>query len=269
MVNYINTAPIYEIWKERSYPSHWQVVEGQPSHLNRLLAEDAIDLGFVSAFAYAQQPERYQVLADLSISATGPVGSVFLFSQVPPEQLDDRLVVLTRQSETSIGLVKILLEEFYQVHPRYRVGTVYGPQQETVGASAVLAIGDDALRIRTERLYPVQLDLGEIWHRTTGLPFVYSVCTVREAFLAAEPDTARAIRTALVDCREEGAQRMPEICDRVSRRIPMDCQECSNYLHGLEYDLSPVKLKALELFFQYLVDRGEAPPAAVPVKIFK
>ena len=96
-----------------------------------------------------------------------------------------------------------------------------------------------------------------------------SVVTVREEFLAAEPDTARAIRTALVDCRAEGAGRMPEICDRVSRRIPMDCQECSSYLHGLEYDLSPVKLKALELYFQYLVDRGEVPAAAVPVKIFR
>ena len=269
MVNYINTAPIYEVWKERVHPAHWQIIEGQPSHLNRLLAEDRIDLGFVSAIAYAQAPERYQVLADLSISATGPVGSVFLFSRVEPEQLDGRLVVLTRQSETSVALVRILLEEFYRVHPRYTVGTVYGPEAETAEASAVLAIGDDALRIRTEGLYPVVLDLGELWHRTTGLPFVYSVVTVRDEFLATEPDTARAIRTALVDCREEGAGRMPEICDRVSRRIPMDCQECSSYLHGLEYDLSPVKLKALELYFQYLVDRGEVPAAAVPVKIFR
>ena len=46
MVNYINTAPIYEIWKERTHPAHWQIIEGQPSHLNRLLAEDRIDPGF-------------------------------------------------------------------------------------------------------------------------------------------------------------------------------------------------------------------------------
>ena len=124
MVNYINTAPIYEVWKERIHPARWQIVEGQPSHLNRLLAEERIDLGFVSAIAYAQAPERYQVLADLSIRATGPVGSVFLFSRVAPEQLDGRLVVLTRQSETSVALVRILLEEFYRVHPRYTVGTV-------------------------------------------------------------------------------------------------------------------------------------------------
>ncbi len=269
MVNYINTAPIYEIWKERSHPADWQIIEGQPSHLNKLLVTDQIDMGFVSSYAYAAHPERYQIFADLSISASGPVGSVFLFSNHQPEALDRHLVLLTRQSDTSICLVKILLEEFFRVRPRYAVGNVYGPEVKTSGASAVLAIGDDALRIKAEQRYPVQLDLGELWHRTTGLPFVFSVCAVREDFLKTEPETARAIRQTLVDCREQGAGRMPEICDRVARRIPMDCQECSHYLHGIEHDLSPLKIRALERFFQYLIDRGEAPHNALPLKIFK
>ena len=73
MVNYINTAPIYEIWKERAMPAEWVMVEGQPSHLNTMLATDQIDMGFVSSYAYAIDPERYQILADLSISATDDV----------------------------------------------------------------------------------------------------------------------------------------------------------------------------------------------------
>jgi len=269
MVNYINVAPIYEIWKERVLPADWQVVEGQPSRLNILLAEDQIDMGFVSSYAYAARPERYQILADLSISATGPVGSVFLFSRIEPEALDNKLIRLTGQSDTSIRLVKIILEEFYRVRPRYEVGTVCGDGVRLDGVSAVLAIGDDALRLRVEGSYPVQLDLGEVWHRTTGLPFVFSVCAVREPFLAAEPENARAIRQTLVDCRQQGALRMAEICDRVARRIPMDCEACSAYLMGIEHDLSPVKCTALERFFQYLIDRGEAPPAALPLKIFQ
>ncbi len=268
MVNYINTAPIYEIWKERTHPPDWEIIEGQPSQLNRLLADGQIDMGFVSSYAYAARPEQYRILADLSISATGPVGSVFLFSRVEPEFLDGQLVVLTRQSDTSICLVKIILEEFIKVKPVYEIGVVYGTEARTETAAAVLAIGDDALRIRAEQLYPVQLDLGEYWHRATGLPFVFSVCAVQEAFVAKQPEIARAIRAALVDCREQGAQCMPEICDRVARRIPMDCQECSNYLHGIEHDLSPVKVQALERFFRYLVDRGEAPASALPLKFF-
>jgi chorismate dehydratase len=84
MVNYINVAPIYEIWKERSLPADWQVVEGQPSRLNILLAEDRIDMGFVSSYAYAAQPDRYRILADLSISATGPVAVFFCFPAFSP-----------------------------------------------------------------------------------------------------------------------------------------------------------------------------------------
>ncbi|WP_310598865.1 menaquinone biosynthesis protein [Desulfobulbus sp.] len=269
MVNYINVAPIYEIWKEQILPDDWQVVEGQPSQLNILLAEDRIDMGFVSSYAYAARPERYQILADLSISATGPVGSVFLFSQAEPETLDGKLIRLTGQSDTSVRLVKIILEEFYRVKPRYEIGEVCGEGVRLDGVSAVLAIGDDALRLRTEGPYPVQLDLGEVWHERTGLPFVFSVCAVREAFLAEQPENARAIRKMLVECRQQGAVRMAEICDRVARRIPMDCETCSAYLMGIQHDLSPVKCQALERFFQYLIDRGEAPPSALPLKIFQ
>lgn len=269
MVNYINTAPIYEIWKERDLPPDWQVIEGQPSRLNALLAANQIDMGFVSSYAYALHPDRYQILADLSISATGPVGSVFLFSQAQPEALDGRQVVLTGQSDTSIHLVKIILEEFYGVMPRYGVGEVYGATAQNEDASGVLAIGDDALRLRAEGRYPVQLDLGEIWHQVTGLPFVFSVCAVQEVFLATQPEAARAIRQTLVDCREEGALRMAEICDRVARRIPMDCESCSHYLMGIEHDLTPVKIMALERFFQYLIDRGAAPASALPLKIYQ
>nr|WP_321467963.1 menaquinone biosynthesis protein [uncultured Desulfobulbus sp.] len=268
MVNYINVAPIYEVWKEKSFPAHWQVVEDQPSRLNVLLAEDSIDLGFVSSYAYAIAPEKYQILADLSISATGPVGSVFLFSHLPPEELDDKLVILTGQSDTSIRLVKIILEEFYRVRPRYEIGEVYASQRSKEQASAVLAIGDDALRLNVEKRYPVQLDLGETWHASTGLPFVFSVCAVREAFLKKQSQTARQVRQALVDCREEGALRMGEICDRVARRIPMDCEACSSYLMGIQHDLMPIKIQALERFFQYLMDRGEAPAGVLPLKIF-
>jgi chorismate dehydratase len=244
------------------------VVEDQPSRLNILLAKDKIDLGFVSSYAYAIAPQRYQILADLSISATGPVGSVFLFSQLPPEQLDGKLVMLTGQSDTSIRLLQIILEEFYHVQPRYAVGEVYGTADNSAPASAVLAIGDDALRLNVEQRYPVQLDLGETWYQATGLPFVFSVCAVREAFLAEQPQTARLVRQKLIDCRDKGGLRMAEICDRVARRIPMDCEACSQYLMGIQHDLSPIKIRALERFFQYLVDRGEAPAGVLPLKIF-
>ncbi len=267
MVNYINTAPIYEVWKERVRQPDWHVIEAPPSTLNRMLAADELDLGFVSSYEYAARPARYRILADLSISATGPVGSVFLFSMVPPAELQGRVVLLTGQSDTSVCLVRLVLEEFLGVAPAYVRGEVFGAH-DGAEISAVLAIGDEALRLRQEDRYPFCLDLGEAWHRNTGLPFVFAVCAVREEFLAANADAARAVGTAFLDCRRQGLARLPEICDRVARRIPMDCEACSRYLRAMEYDLGPVKQQALERFFSALIKRGEADPAALPLKIF-
>jgi len=44
MVNYINTAPIYEIWKEQVHEADWQVIEAPPAGLNRMLAADKLDM---------------------------------------------------------------------------------------------------------------------------------------------------------------------------------------------------------------------------------
>ena len=268
MVNYINTAPIYEIWKEQVHRPDWQVSEAPPSSLNRMLAADELDLGFVSSYEYAVRPRKYRILADLSISATGPVGSVFLFSTLPPEQLDGKQVLMTGQSDTSVCLLRIILEEFLGVKPQYSSGEVFGPREPAAEPAAILAIGDEALRLKVENRYLVQMDLAEFWNDRTGLPFVFAVCAVREDFLRTEPDAAREIRETFLDCRRQGLQRLPEICDRVARRIPMDCEACSLYLRAMQYDLGPAKQQALEKFFTLLIQRGEADKAALPLKIF-
>jgi chorismate dehydratase len=268
MVNYINTAPIYEIWKQEVHEPRWEVVEAPPAELNRMLAAGELDLGFVSSFEYGARPGQYRILADLSISATGPVGSVFLFSRIQPADLDGKPVLMTGQSDTSVCLLKIVLEEFIGVRPDFYRGEVFARQRSATEPAAILAIGDEALRLRVENRFPVQLDLAEAWHEQTGLPFVFAVCAVREEYLGAHPDEARAIHQTLLACRACGLARLPEICERVARRIPMDCAACSSYLHAMEYDLQYAKQEALARFFDFLIRRNEADPGCLPLKIF-
>lgn len=269
MVNYINTAPIYEVWKELTLPEEWQVVEAQPSQLNRLLAAGELDLGFVSSYEYAVRPEQYQIFDDLSISATGPVGSVFLFSTLAAEELGGKTVLLTGQSDTSVCLVRLILEEFLQVKPRYITGDVYQASAVSGEIQAVLAIGDDALRLKAENRYPIRLDLAHCWYEKTGLPFVFAVCAVQNKFLESHAVQARQIRETFIQCRSRGRERFSEICQNVAQRIPMDCEDCSRYLGGIEHDLSPSKLQALEVFYTYLINRQEASGKALPIRIFK
>ncbi|WP_339133064.1 MAG: menaquinone biosynthesis protein [Candidatus Electrothrix sp. GW3-4] len=271
MVNYINTAPIYEVWKEQVQRPDWPVTEAPPTRLNQLLAAGELDLGFVSCYEYAARPEQYQIMADLSISATGPVGSVFMFSTIPPEELDGKPVLMTGQSDTSVWLLRIILEDFFEVKPDYIRGEIFAQRSpEKEEPAAVLAIGDEALRLATKENspFPVQIDLAEFWHQQTGLPFVFSICAVREEFLTTAEEAARELHQTLLSCRDQGGKRLAEIAARVAPRIPMDPAACLSYLQAMEYDLGPAKREALEAFFSRLIRHGAASAKALPLKIF-
>lgn len=267
MVNFINTAPIYETWKTRTHPPDWHVVEAPPSTLNKMLANGELDMGFVSSFEYAVRPEEYRILSDLSISANGSVGSVFLFSKVAPSELDQQTVLLSGQSETSISLVKVLLEEFFKVYPHYEVGDVNGPKAEN--AQGILAIGDQALRLSATDAFPFKLDLAEVWCQYTELPFVFAVCAAREEFCRRSPEIVSAIHHEFLFCKGEGRVQLEAICETVAPRIPMHPDECYVYLRAIEYGLGKRKKLALETFFQYLIDRNEVSPHSVPLNIFE
>ncbi|NOX25849.1 MAG: menaquinone biosynthesis protein [Deltaproteobacteria bacterium] len=265
MVNFINTAPLYEIWQERRAISPkplWQVVEGPPSELNRRLGAAELDMGFISSHEYAQHPGDYRILSDLSISADGRVGSVFLFSEVPVAELDGERIDLSPFSQTSNSLIKIILEDFYHIRPVYQSK----PLANEPGR-AVLAIGDLALRLRQEGRYREIIDLSMVWRQHTGQPFVFAVWVVREDSLRRFPAEVRAIHRELRQCVLEGRRRLSEISAMVAPRIPMLTADCYAYLQKIEYDLGPAKIFALETYYQYLLRRGEADSGALPLKI--
>jgi len=262
---YVNMAPIYVIWKNTVKQEEWELVEAPPSALNGMLAAGEIDLGFVSAYEYCVRPDMYKVLDDLSISANGPVGSVFLFSRLPVEALDGKEVLLSSQSETSVCLVRIILEEFFHVQPLYVTGEIFAG--ENIEYPAILAIGDEALRLVADPRFPYRLDLGELWKMHTGLPFVYSLCSVREEFCAREPRLVTQIHKELLRCRDIGRNNLLNVCEQVAPRIPMTVQKCYDYLNAIEYDLAEKKRQGVSRFFQYLIDRGVADPKALPLKI--
>lgn len=266
MVNYLNTAPIHEKWKTTVHTEQWQLVEAPPATLNKKLANGEIDMGFVSSYEYGRHPEKYKILSGLSISANGPVGSVFLFSHVPMNQLDGAPVLFSAQSETSVSLVKIILEEFQGVQPCYSTGDLQNPIDEKF--KAVLAIGDDALRLAEKSTYLYEYDLGDIWKHKTGLPFVFSLCVVRDEFCTGQPGILAEIHRALLRCRDEGKRDLEEICALAAQRIPMSKKKCFQYLSAIEYDLGEQKRRALETFFDFLIKRGDIDKTALPLRIY-
>lgn len=265
MVSFLNTAPVYETWRRTVNEPAWLLREAPPTVLNHLLYRGELDLAMVSSHEYALHPEKYRILADLSISATGAVGSVFLFARRPLTELNNALVLLSSRSQTSVSLVKIILEDLYRLEPRYEVADMV--DEEEGAGEAVLSIGDEALFLAAAGTYPYRYDLADIWYGQTGLPFVFALWAVREEFYRAQPATVQAIHRELKRCLREGLNDLSAICRQVAPRIPMAEDECRRYLAGMQYDFNPAQQAGLERFFQLLIERGEVPPAALPLKI--
>lgn len=268
MVNFINTAPICHVWNRRVRKAEWLVVERVPAELNRMLHNGELDLGFISSHEYAVNPAEYMILDNLSISATGKVGSVCLFSRYSPHDLSGKRVLLSSQSQTSASLAKIVLEDFFGVKPCYACGTVSVRTYDDHAVDAVLAIGDEALRLAGAGCFSHVLDLSRCWQEKTGLPFVFAVWAVRRDFCRRHPDTVIAVHDELLGCLAEGRRDLAAISQLVAEKIPMASDECYRYLCGIEYDFDVNKKRALALFFQYLIRRREAPASALPLAMF-
>ncbi len=257
IVNYINTSHFYLPWKELGPLPSWEVVEGTPTELNRLLAQGELDIGLVSSFAYAQRYRSYYILPELCISATGSVGSVLLFSKIPPGELDQKKIALTPQSATSVNLLYIILEDFLGIKPQYARGEF---QHMMNGhCQGYLAIGDEALRIAQERPDLNSLDLARIWLEHTGLPFVFALWAVKKSSFAENREAFTLLRERFVTCHKKGMEDLDRISREAAGRIPMPRDACLKYLEGIELDFSQEKRKGLREFFRRLYQRNSIP----------
>lgn len=266
LVDFLNALPINEKFKLTAATKKWAILEGPPVIINQNIAEGLVDVGFVSSTVYGAAPEKYKILPGLSISASGPAGSVYLFSHLPLNQLGDENVLLTSKSETSISLGKILFEEIHKVHPEYSTGDAIENQQG--GFKAILATGDEALRLFEEGQYLYQYDLGDMWKRETGLPFVFSVCVVHAEMCLENAGLISEIHQELLKSRDEGCNDLETICAESASRIPFSKVKCREYLKSIEYDLNVEKRKALKVFFEFLAKRGDIPAFDDSLNIF-
>ncbi|HWR20861.1 MAG TPA: MqnA/MqnD/SBP family protein, partial [Verrucomicrobiae bacterium] len=118
-VAYINCEPVYYGIEQGAIPAECRIVEGTPAELNRMLQAGELDLSVISAIEYACHADRYLILPDLAIGSDGPAESVLLLSRVEPGDLDGEPVRLSRDSLTSVFLVKLLLAKAFGVRPRF------------------------------------------------------------------------------------------------------------------------------------------------------
>lgn len=250
-INYLNCVPFFRYPCQASAGD--QIVRGTPARLNGLLAEGRIDLCPASSFEYGRNWRDYLLLPDLSISSFGAVKSVLLFAAHPLKKLAKSPIAITGESATSIHLLQILLREtggFHKLH-------LYRPEtsvEEVIKAGGTgLLIGDRALKAAKAGLAPYILDLGELWHAFSGLPFVFALWMVRREVAAGQREEVARFQCRLQDGLARAFSDLPLLALQTIDRAGLEMEELVDYWRAMSYGLTDAHQQGLRRFFKLAV----------------
>jgi chorismate dehydratase len=256
-IAFTNILPIYQYFDDRGLDVEW--IRQVPSLLNRDMAAGNIDMSPISAFAYAEHADEYVLMPDLSISAMGPVGSIFLFTKGDQlHDLDGKTIALTNTSATSVALLKIVLEKFAGVRPNY---VTMAPSLEEMMnvADAALLIGDDAVKGKWNGSAYRMYDLGEEWMKQTGLSMTYAVWAVRRAIAESRRSDLEEIYLRFMQAKAEGRKNLTPAIEEAMRQLGGDVAFWKAYFEGLCYDFGEKEKRGLQTYFRYAADLGLLP----------
>ncbi len=262
-IPWINCYPVYGAIDRGIVDVPAAMVTGTASELNDLLAAGELQVSVVSAVEYARNAAAYHLLPDLAITCDGPVHSVALFSRRPVGELDACTVLRTASSRTSALLLDLLARHRWGVQPRYATARAEPTDLAALARlphEGVLVIGDAALLLAAQQLYPVRVDLGAEWKAWTDLPFVFAVWAARRDAPAAG---VRAVHQRLLESRAWGLAHLDLLAAAAAENTGVSEAVCRAYLGDLDYALSYRHLAGLTDFFRRLAKEGMVPDGSL------
>ena len=235
-IPYLNCEPFF----------HGLAMEGvelcpmPPSSMGPLALRGELDAAPFSLVQSFELSEDYESLGDMGISVIGPVRSILFYSRVPMHDLSGAVVGATSESATAVQLMKVLLEQRYEVRPREYTGL------EQPDLDAFLLIGDDALTThgRVDG-FPYCYDLAEVWWEWKELPFVFAVWMARRCLA---PEVKQELAVGLRRNLEENMSCSLEAIARKRECMGLTSAEVVDYLRAFRFVLDTKDLRAIEEF---------------------
>lgn len=248
-IDYANAWPLFHHLDGYAGEAGVRIVSRVPAELNRALREGETDISAISSFAYAQNSEDYLLLPDLSVSSVGRVNSILLFMKRPLEQVKNGRIALTTASATSVNLLKIIMAKYAEGQPQYDRAE---PDLDSMleNADAALLIGDPAIRASWSAGKLHVLDLGELWHRWTGLGMTYAVVAVRKEAAARRPQAIASLLQAMRESKRLSLGNPQALIDHACRTIGGEPDYWARYFTELRYDFGPMQQQGLALYFR-------------------
>lgn len=244
--SYSNTAPL--VWSFLYGKNHGKVeiiLDNAPARSAELLNFGRVDAALVPVIAY-QMIEDVRLIPGVCVGATKRVRSVCLITR-EMELADVSSVALDTSSRTSVALTKIIFREFLGFEPVWHNAEPDVDEMLRVSDAALL-IGDPALRLSAAGTKAYRsFDLAELWHRHTGLGFVFAMWMTRGE--GTEIDFAAA--------RDEGLAHLDEIAGNYSHFTGVDPDELKLYLsENISFEMDDAMQRGMELYFDLAAKNG-------------
>jgi len=259
-IRYANCTPIYMKLKESAHADGYRFIIGEPAELNAMLADGRVDVSSSSSIEYARHTDDYLVVPEVSISSTGEVGSILLFSKRPIEKLGGRLISVSSASATSTVMLKVLLKDAYGLDARFepRAPELSGMLE---GAEAALVIGDEALKERMALVESDLLvyDLGGIWQERYGLPFVYGLWMMRSDSAKSKPGPARRFAEDISLARNAACSDYESVAKRAPESAWMGVPGLVDYWSKMSYRLDEEHVRGVLRFYELAHRLDECP----------
>ncbi|MDQ0253304.1 chorismate dehydratase [Evansella vedderi] len=250
---YTNALPLFfYIDYDKMRELNISFVTRLPAELNRGLADGKLDISLISSFSYALNAEKYELLPGLSVSAQKAVGSIYLFSKVPINDLNNKNIALTNRSATSVALLKVLLKEFYNYDVNY---DVMDPNVDEMlnNHDACLIIGDEAiLTFREKKLKLYSYDLGRMWSIFTGLPMTFAIFAVRKEIYLQKQVEIRLIWDELIKSKELSREKkFRPMIHKIKEKYGGDYSFWLDYFNScLNYELNEEQMAGLQYYYE-------------------
>ena len=226
----------------------YEIIEGSPALLNRMLCTGELDLAPISSFEYLKNKDKYQILDGISISSKEAADSVLFFCNRDFWTKGKKVVHLTNKSATSVNLLKIILKEHYKLDDiEFKVFDT------NENYDAKLLIGDEALK-EDKRNYEEVIDLGTKWFEMTNLPMVFGLWTInKESKLYQNKGSFKFINQSFLELRDKGFDEFyPDMIIEAFKATGLSKDTLRQYFNNLDYKLLAEHKKSLDLFANYL-----------------
>jgi chorismate dehydratase len=261
-IPYANLFPIFYYLDKKCHNPAFRFINGVPSKLNKMLRCGELDISPSSSIEYLKNKNKYVILPWLSISSSGPIHSILLFSSVPLEELGGKTIAVSSESETSVELLKIILREFLSLKCRFKPTGLRSVKNILTAFPAVLHIGDTAmieskkqLEVSSRMSGPYIYDLGELWDKYTGLPFVYALWVVKRKSVLHKRDLLLQLSSDLIKAKKYSNKKLSLISKEAPQSKWLTERELVNYWKIISYDFTDKHLEGLRLFEKYIKGR--------------